>query len=179
MKKIFGIIFLMVVLFRGVCYAARAYNCGPYEPEISCVYEKSASMFAKHLDDDIVQAGENEKKLLILLDAIKSSDQKDDIHKAIVLIQETNKLCEFYANNDYLLRYRRYDAYRASNTAYEGIRQNVASMMLRVAAMFVRIGEKDRAKQAYRMIIEGFDYPAYRSYVKKAEFGLDDLKEAK
>jgi len=37
--------------------------------------------------------------------------------------------------------------------------------------------KKDKAKEMYRNVITTYVGDAYRSYVKQAEFGLEDLKE--
>jgi thiaminase len=52
-------------------------------------------------------------------------------------------------------------------------------MQLFVADYYADHGDKDRAKQLYRDIITTYTGEAYKSYVKKAEFGLEDLKTVK
>lgn len=42
--------------------------------------------------------------------------------------------------------------------------------------MYAKLGEKDKAKEMYRKVIVIYTGTAYKSYVKKAEFALEDLK---
>jgi hypothetical protein len=51
-----------------------------------------------------------------------------------------------------------------------------AQMKLAAAKYALEQGNKAVAKQQYRDIIITFTGPAYASYVKQAEFGLEDLK---
>lgn len=52
-----------------------------------------------------------------------------------------------------------------------------AQMKLNAAKYALEQGNKQVAKQLYRDVIITFTGPAYASYVKQAEFGLEDLKQ--
>ncbi|HBR21387.1 MAG TPA: hypothetical protein DD713_02275 [Nitrospiraceae bacterium] len=51
-----------------------------------------------------------------------------------------------------------------------------ADLELITADYFAQKGKKDQAKAMYRRVITTYVGDAYRSYVKRAEFGLEDLK---
>jgi hypothetical protein len=54
-----------------------------------------------------------------------------------------------------------------------------AIMKLKTAEQAVKYGLRNKAKSIYRNIITSYVGYAYKSYVKQAEFGLEDLKEQK
>ena len=55
--------------------------------------------------------------------------------------------------------------------------ERTAEMMLFIAYYYANMGDKKKAKAYYRVIIVMFAGDAYRSFVRQAEFGLEDLKE--
>ncbi len=59
------------------------------------------------------------------------------------------------------------------------VAEQSAQMEIITAKYFAQKGMKDKAKEMYRNIITTYVGDAYRSYVKQAEFGLEDLKENK
>jgi len=59
----------------------------------------------------------------------------------------------------------------------QSLTKNAIKMKLAAAKYAIEQGNKAVAKQQYRDIIITFTGPAYASYVKQAEFGLEDLKE--
>jgi hypothetical protein len=55
--------------------------------------------------------------------------------------------------------------------------QRSAEMDVFIANYYAKYGDKEKAKQLYRDIIVIYTGTAYKSYVKQAEFGLEDLKK--
>lgn len=51
-----------------------------------------------------------------------------------------------------------------------------ADIEVKTADYLAKVGEKEQAKMLYRNIITIYTGSAYKSEVKKAEFGLEDLK---
>ena len=49
-------------------------------------------------------------------------------------------------------------------------------MRINIGGMYSKLGERDKAKEMYRDVVVNYTGTAYRSYVKKAEFALEDLK---
>jgi hypothetical protein len=66
--------------------------------------------------------------------------------------------------------------YRQCKLYYDESTQLIANMMLYAAKYSAARGNIKAARKLYRDIITTFTGNAYRSYVKKAEFGLEDLK---
>lgn len=50
-------------------------------------------------------------------------------------------------------------------------------MFLKVGKLYESFGEYDKAKEIYRSIIIRYTGDYWKSYVKQAEFALEDLKE--
>lgn len=48
---------------------------------------------------------------------------------------------------------------------------------IQFAASLAKSGDSEAAKEAYRNVIVNYTGLAYKSYVKRAEFGLEDIKE--
>jgi hypothetical protein len=60
---------------------------------------------------------------------------------------------------------------------FRSIAATAAQMTVNAANYCAKKGHKDRAKQLYLEVITTYVGDAYRSYVRQAEFGLEDLKE--
>jgi len=64
-------------------------------------------------------------------------------------------------------------------SAFKIVAPIVADEMVKVADLHAKTGtkaNKEVAKQLYRTVITGYTGNAFKSYVKRAEFGLEDLK---
>jgi len=72
-----------------------------------------------------------------------------------------------------------YSSCSAVMDASRALAENAASMKLIVGEYLVRARAYSKAKKIYREIVVTFTGPAYLSYVKKAEFKLEDLKDMK
>jgi thiaminase len=62
-------------------------------------------------------------------------------------------------------------------TNYRLIGEQSAQLEVMTAKYFAQKGRIDKAKELYRNIITTYVGDSYRSYVRQAEFGLNDLKE--
>jgi hypothetical protein len=57
------------------------------------------------------------------------------------------------------------------------LREYSAEMEIATAKYFAQSGKKEEAKEMYRNVITNYVGSSYRSYVKQAELGLEDLKK--
>ena len=71
-----------------------------------------------------------------------------------------------------------YDLKRFALTANAICGTQACQAMLETGDAYVRVGDKGKAKRVYREIITTFTGEAYIGYAKKAEFALEDLKDA-
>lgn len=60
---------------------------------------------------------------------------------------------------------------------FRSIAATAAQLTVNAANYCAKKGHKERAKQLYREVITTYVGDSYRSYVRQAEFGLEDLKE--
>jgi hypothetical protein len=154
-------------------------SCPSWDTEIYCLYVNSASAFYERLKDDIRKAAENEKKEILLLSEVKSA-KDSQIQDAIGALNETIKMLSFYEGRTELINnyggVTSVSAYKAASDTYAYIGGYTADMYINLGDMYARIGEKALAKKYYREVVIDYTGLAYRSYVKKAEFKLEDLK---
>lgn len=106
------------------------------------------------------------------------SKKPPDIEKAEVIVtgmaDVANKLQPF-CNEICPDKYSR-EACKYCRRVFKVVAKTQADMMLECAQYYARTGDKERAKKLYREIITNFVGDDYKSQVKKAEFGLEDLK---
>jgi len=57
------------------------------------------------------------------------------------------------------------------------IAEGALEMRIGIAEGFLKVNETKKAKEVYRNIIATFTQPRFSSYIKKAEFALEDIKE--
>jgi hypothetical protein len=67
--------------------------------------------------------------------------------------------------------------YTVSQFASQECSKKACEILLQTADLFAKDDDKTVAKRLYRDVITIYTGPLYKSYVKKAEFGLEDLRQ--
>lgn len=94
-------------------------------------------------------------------------------HRAMDKISEIDKKC---AEVSWIRRSSYDDIYSDCLETKHGIAKVAATMKINAAKYCAQKGLVDKAKELYREVIITFTGDSYRSYVKQAEFGLEDLR---
>lgn len=94
----------------------------------------------------------------------KTNESRDNL-------KSLDEICEKYRGN-----HEDFKFYMSCRDLYGILGGHYAEMMLSLGEYASQIEKKDEAKQIYRDIIITFTGDGFRSYVKKAEFALEDLK---
>lgn len=153
----------------------KTYSDCPQD-SISDLYNCSVSLFYNRLDSDITQIENYRKEQLITIRNIVATRNFQNISQAFSPITSAEKMLDFYSDRMRLPARYNENAYGTAMISYSFIVESLAEMTLEVADMYRQLGMRDEAKKYYRLVITTYTGNAYKSQVKKAEFGLEDLK---
>ena len=167
MKKYIGFILFFVLFFP---YITSAVESDTYAQLFEDKYKEQTDIGNElsKIGDEYIAS--HDRKLLPIMyeKAIK-------IHNIPVLVANTNIISMLEVTGD------SYSAAIGRNTL-EALAKSACIHLLFTAKIFAYAGTKkdlDTAKELYRLIITSYTGSAYTSFVKEAEFGLEDLREKK
>lgn len=163
-------LFLLLSSYFGPLVQKAHGDC-PHD-SILDLYNCSRCVFEDRIDSDITQISNYRMEQLIAIENILTTKNFKNIPQAISPITSAEKMLDFYSNMKGLPT----DEYRQAIISYSLIAKSLAEMTLELADMYKQLGMKDKAKKYYRSVVTTFTGDAYKSQVKKAEFGLEDLK---
>ncbi|MFA4935501.1 MAG: hypothetical protein WC568_06665 [Candidatus Methanoperedens sp.] len=143
-----------------------------YYSQLKCLYYKSVTAFYNRLREDITFAHDKQVALLNLVYYIEINKDKSKFNETNLLVNDVIDRLKYYDGRSDL----DIAPFRAASDSYRALVEASAEMKLRIGQMYVNLGEKDKAKQMFRSIIINYTGSAYKPYVKKAEFALEDLK---
>lgn len=153
----------------------RTYSDCP-QNSISDLYECSAYLFYERLKSDTLEIATYRKEQANIIADIIATQNLQKTPLALKPIASAEKMLEFYGDRMRLPARYNQNAYGSAINIYSFIVESMAEMTLSVADMYKQLGLKDEAKKYYRLVIITYTGDAYKSQVKKAEFGLEDLK---
>lgn len=164
--------FVSILLFAACVPQGGAYRCPDYYSQLLCLYSTSVKSFYDRLREDISLAEQKEIEQLDLIREIENTRDISRIPEAYAPIRTLDHRLEFYEGKSDL----NIAPFRAANVSYLALAEATARMRLRMGGLHKKFGEKEKARDVYRGIIIQYTGNAYRSYVKQAEFALEDLK---
>jgi len=155
----------------------RQYNCRQRSPNLYCLYVESGYMgLHRKLESDISDSMAKHAKQVKLINEIVMAKDKDKIPQVLDLLRSAEDISNDYEGKETLMQFRDLSGYKAASSAYVLIVSETAAMRIDIGRMYSELGERDKAKEMYRSVVINYTGTAYRSYVKKAEFALEDLK---
>jgi hypothetical protein len=146
------------------------YNPGQSDPRHGCNWFEAAYKEAVALSDQCeeikAQCKSSGKKELLpnLLSACQALDSK------------SNEIYAKWRQVPFSYKGIGRVEYDMGQTAHEYASQAACVQIIDTAQLHAQAGQKDIAKQLYRQIITNYTGNMYKGFVKKAEFGLEDLK---
>lgn len=179
-RYMLSFLFICLVMITGcatVTPEQRKYSCSQYHSSLYCLYTGSATAFYNKLESDLRVSTDKHIEQLGLIDEIVKTQDKSKIPQVFDLLRSVENLTDDYRGKEDLMKAsRQLNAFSAASDAYVFVISKTAEMRIAIGGMYAKLGDKDKAKEMYRNVVVSYTGTAYRSYVKKAEFALDDLK---
>lgn len=174
---LFSFIIYLVVVSGCAMGPQRQYSCSQYHSNLYCLYESSPSAFYNRMQSDMRVSTDKRLEQLRLIDEIVQTKDTGKTPQVLELLRAVDNLTDDYSGREDLLKASsQVNAYSASSDAYVYVVSESAEMRIAVGGMYAKLGDKDKAKEMYRNVVISYTGTAYRSFVKRAEFALEDLK---
>lgn len=155
-------------------------NCLKTHSDIFCAAAANVEEFSRKVgDDQEIVTGKAKESLNIMKTSLKSR-KIAELAKVHILLDEMEVISAKYEKTlPEAKAFLDFERYEIIMITYGYINETTGNVRLALAAAYKAFGKKEKAKQIYRDIIIRYTGHRYKSLVKEAEFGLEDLKEDK